>query len=50
LDEALNVAIALAEALHKAHREGIVHRDLKPSNVMLSTAGVRTTFSRKNPE
>ena len=41
LDEALNVAIAIADALCAAHREGLVHRDLKPSNVMLSTAGVK---------
>jgi Tol biopolymer transport system component len=41
LDEALNVAIAVADALHAAHGLGIKHRDLKPSNVMLSTAGVK---------
>src|SRR5688572_23649418 len=28
------IAIAIAEALAAAHREGIIHRDLKPSNVM----------------
>lgn len=39
LDEALKVAIAIADALDKAHRMGIVHRDLKPSNVMLTPAG-----------
>jgi eukaryotic-like serine/threonine-protein kinase len=41
LDEALNVAIAVADALHAAHGLGIKHRDLKPSNVMLSAAGVK---------
>src|SRR5215831_15340178 len=41
LDEALNVAIAIADALNKAHGEGIVHRDVKPSNIMLSTTGVK---------
>jgi eukaryotic-like serine/threonine-protein kinase len=39
LDEALGVAIAIADALDKAHRRGVVHRDLKPSNVMLTPSG-----------
>jgi len=37
--EALPIAIAICEALDKAHRQGIVHRDLKPGNVMLVKAG-----------
>jgi serine/threonine protein kinase/Tol biopolymer transport system component len=41
LDEALKVAIEIAEALNFAHREGITHRDLKPSNVFLSAAGAK---------
>ena len=35
IDEALAIAIQIAEALDRAHRAGIVHRDLKPGNVML---------------
>ena len=39
LQEALGVAIAIGDALDKAHRQGVVHRDLKPSNIMLTAAG-----------
>ena len=39
LDRALQVAIEIADALDKAHRQGITHRDLKPGNIMLTKAG-----------
>ena len=39
LDEALEIARQIAEALEEAHGRGIVHRDLKPGNVKLTADG-----------
>jgi Tol biopolymer transport system component len=41
LDQALQYAVQIADALDKAHRKRIVHRDLKPGNVMLTKAGAK---------
>ncbi len=39
LDQLLEIAIPLADAVSRAHREGITHRDLKPDNIMVDAEG-----------
>ncbi|RPI27958.1 MAG: serine/threonine protein kinase, partial [Acidobacteria bacterium] len=39
-EEALPIALQIAEALENAHEKGIVHRDLKPANVKVTSDGV----------
>jgi len=39
LEQVLQFAIEIADALDKAHRKGVTHRDLKPGNIMLTESG-----------
>ena len=41
LEQVLQYAIEIADALDKAHRKGITHRDLKPGNIMLTKSGTK---------
>ncbi|MGC1188069.1 MAG: serine/threonine-protein kinase, partial [Candidatus Acidiferrales bacterium] len=41
IEQVLQYAIEIADALDKAHRNGITHRDLKPGNIMLTKSGVK---------
>src|ERR1700691_5174172 len=41
IQQVLQNAIEISDALDKAHRKGITHRDLKPGNVMLTKTGTK---------
>jgi eukaryotic-like serine/threonine-protein kinase len=39
INEAIPIAVQIAEGLESAHQNGIVHRDLKPANIKVTTQG-----------
>jgi serine/threonine protein kinase/Tol biopolymer transport system component len=41
LEQVLQYAVEIADALDKAHRKGVTHRDLKPGNIMITKSGTK---------
>ena len=40
INEAIDIAVQIAQGLAKAHEHGIIHRDIKPANIIVTNDGV----------
>jgi serine/threonine protein kinase len=40
IEQALDIAIQVAQGLQKAHEQGIVHRDIKTGNILITNGGI----------
>jgi tetratricopeptide (TPR) repeat protein len=47
IEEALDIACQIADALETAHAKGFVHRDIKPSNILLSADPAEGAATRR---
>ncbi|MCK4559271.1 MAG: protein kinase [Calditrichia bacterium] len=39
VEQAIDIAIQIAQGLARAHEEGIIHRDIKPANIIITDRG-----------
>jgi serine/threonine-protein kinase len=39
IDQAMDIALHVAQGLSRAHEAGIIHRDIKPANIMVTNRG-----------